>query len=521
MFLLRPRPLPDESLSSWRQRLGFANGFWRFPLPPGRRSLADPDRLPNLQEQCWLSEHCGIDQSELAELSLEARLGPYQTTPVFSPRLRWALPIGDKRLQPQSGPMFCPDCFRTDETPFFRVYWRYAFLTECPVHHTPLLDKCPECQMPVWPTNLKLLTREKPWHSFTSCPICGFNLKKSPPQPPSGVSTNDTLWKMVASNTVAPEFPHIKSLPSFFDGLWSLCQLLLRGSNNSVLTYFPTELGAPPTFEIDVAVIESLDVQLRRQLLVRAFWLMEDWPNRFLTITKRAGISKYIFSPTAAVNPPWLTKTVNEHLALRNRDITLNDVRMAINNLQDKQKPISKRAIRHLLEVSESKAIDSVLSRRNHANVDELMTLLRKFESQLAIVSDSRDQKATLLRDYLIFILSILKQSSIEDICTLSAGEVEQLIAEPFKTEPTKLEMEMVLKGRARSLNVEYGSHTRPKLLNGRPPSCCWFIGREGKIFAGHSLRERIAKLMRKNFSEDLWHSCDVFIHTLGYPDWH
>ncbi len=170
------------------------------------------------------------------------------------------------------------------------------------------------------------------------------------------------------------------------------------------------------------------------------------------------------------------------------------------------------------MEVISLKVIDSVMSRRNHARPDELMTLVHKFEHRLAVVSPSRDQKATLLRDYLIFSLSVLKHCPIDEICALSAIEVEKLISGAAIASPTNLEIEKSLKVRAKTLNSEYGTYVRPKFLESDSPSGQWFIGREGKNFAGHALRERIAKLMRKDFALDLWHSCDAFVYALGTP---
>ena len=123
-----------------------------------------------------------------------------------------------------------------------------------------------------------------------------------------------------------------------------------------------------------------------------------------------------------------------------------------------------------------------------------------------------------MLRDYLIFILSVLKQCPIDEICTLSANDVEKLIFGAAIASQTNLEIEKSLKVRAMTLNYEYTTYVRPKFLESGSPSGQWFIGREGKCFAGHTLRERIAKLMHKDFADDLWHSCDVFVHSLGTP---
>jgi hypothetical protein len=117
-----------------------------------------------------------------------------------------------------------------------------------------------------------------------------------------------------------------------------------------------------------------------------------------------------------------------------------------------------------------------------------------------------------------IFILSVLGQCTIDEICTLSANDVQNLLSEDTITTQNTMEIEKSLKVRAKALNSEYATDVRQKFLESDSPRGRWFIGREGKEFAGHTLRERIAKLMRKDFAEDIWHSCDAFVHTLGIP---
>lgn len=516
MFLLRPRPFPDESISSWRQRTGFANGFWRFPSPRGNRHSTDPDRLPSQDEQQWLSNQCGISPQTISALSLEARLAQFQIRDVFTPRLRWVLTLGQHS---ESGPMFCPECLRTDELPYFRAHWRYAFLTECPVHQSPLLDKCPHCDQLIWPAAVKSLARQKPWRNLTDCPYCQFDLKSSQVKTDGSASVSNRLWAMLSNNEVAGEFRSIPTLPAFFDGLWVLSQLLLRRSGQPVLQKISMGFDNPPKQpKSGPELIEGLAAAQRRKIVAGAYWLMEKWPERFLSIATAVGITKATFIPTSATNPSWLTDTLDAELARHNKRITTGDVSQAIENLKNEGRTASKKAVRQQLKVSESKVIDSVLSRRNHARPDELMILIRKFEHRLAITSTSRDQKATLLRDYLIFILSVLEQCPIDEVCTLSAKDVENLLFGATTTSQNTVEIEKSLIVRAKALNSEYATDVRPKFIKRDSPPGRWFIGREGKEFAGHTLRERIAKLMRKDFAEDIWHSCDAFVHALGTP---
>ena len=65
MFLMTPRPEPEESLSSWRQRFGMANGFRLFPLAPGELRRSDPDVAPSDSTLEWLSQTHGVPVDKL------------------------------------------------------------------------------------------------------------------------------------------------------------------------------------------------------------------------------------------------------------------------------------------------------------------------------------------------------------------------------------------------------------------------------------------------------------------------
>jgi hypothetical protein len=158
-------PLPDELLSCWLVRLARANSARLQALS---MDLVSDQRLDEYRHQpsvFWQRDvDRSIKRSELERMSqrveipgalllqhtlrgLEQRL--YKPSPDDSSLIHWVLNIGVRSLSRNwFGLQFCPHCLREDPIPYFRRSWRMAFLTICPKHWTPLLDRCPKCGSP-------------------------------------------------------------------------------------------------------------------------------------------------------------------------------------------------------------------------------------------------------------------------------------------------------------------------------------------------------------------------------------
>lgn len=518
MFLIRPRPFDAESLSSWRQRGAVENGFWRYPQPSGYQSGHDIDRLPTVIEQQWISTEFNLGLNHVVSMALETILLPIQRQNVFSPRWRWATSMGSRSNSSSHGPMCCPLCLQADPIPYFRIHWRFAFLTECPVHKTEMINQCPGCGGPIWPASFGRLTKSRCPQSASVCICCGFDLRNQVANIPSELSQSEILWNTIVSGNIPDSFKQVKSLPDFFDGVWVICQLLIRSQSSRLLNFVPASITGASDAGGPHRTIEGCSITERRRLINSALWLIDEWPGRFLDCAARVGISRTHFISTVAANPSWLTEVVDKHLTRRSPVTTIKDVEDAIHVLEEREEPVSKSAVRRVLGVTESKAANEILFRREVARVDELLCILRKFEQRLCTSPHSRDQYATSLRDYLIFLLSVLRQDPVEQVCRLSEREVTETLGTDVDSHFSQAETAKVVLGRARNLNAEYRETVRPHLTSCKTQGPLWFLGRAGLPFAGHPLRERISKMMRDSFREDLWRSADVFQHTLGSP---
>lgn len=162
-------PLAGELLSSWLHRVAIANGTApalfaeTLGLQKGmwsaRLDLAVPPNIVSL-----LADRTEIEQETISRMSLQG----CGLTALL-------LPLRHNSKQRFSTWMqYCPDCFASDECPYFRRVWRLATRISCFVHRKGLRDRCPSCRSGIASfVQMHLI----PQHI---CAVCGFDLRDAP-----------------------------------------------------------------------------------------------------------------------------------------------------------------------------------------------------------------------------------------------------------------------------------------------------------------------------------------------------
>lgn len=508
MFLIRPLPFVGESLSSWRQRSGLENGFRVFPRPPGIRSQIDVDMLPNQEELRWLSNELVLSPELIRSLSLDAIGTKIHKDFSATSRRPWVLPFTTRRVITAGG-VCCPKCLSEDTIPHFRLIWRFAFLTHCPVHGCKMVERCLKCDSPVWPANMRLLLSKRP-ADFGACQICGAGFEICYGYGEEGRQLSHVLVKCATEEVVPQGVIQTATPQEFFSALWCLCQLFLRRRARKLTQRIaPNDMVLLP--DGIESKLESSSIAARTYALTKAFWLLGHWPKNFIESTKMVDLCKYHFSPTWKQQPSWLSEIIETELSKRTLGITTEKVLVVARLIEQEGMQVSKSNLRRALGIRESKSIDKVVMHRRTGTLDEFARLCREFERQLISISAARDQRVSLHRDYLILLLSTLAAKKLEVICEVSRPELAALFAWLNSDANSKsIEFKLYLK-RAVELaqNCVPSALVAGKLL----PSNCdrMFLGRYGNKLAGHTVRARIAGDMRKVLPPDLWNSVDVF----------
>ena len=498
MFLIRPRPLPGESLSSWRQRAGLANGFIRFPLQVGARYNRDFDRLPPEGEFQWLADSFRISNDDIRGMAIDCIGGGVFTHFGKLKKPRWVVPVGTRMAG--QGSAYCPRCLAEDVEPYFRLSWRLAFLCSCPFHGCSLSESCPECGTSVWPAVFRIMPA-KQLKSFSHCAMCGASLTGCNIQ-----MVNDDfsrlLWQALTTGDVPIEVSQCETVVEMLEGFWCISQLLMRRASAPLHAALSSE---QEHIELPWSTVELLSLPQRKAILGLAFQLMLDWPNRFLCAMRDAGMTRQHIARSQIPFPKWLSRVTDTNLTLRTR-VTNDAIAVAVADIRQSGRALSKMEVRRFLGISEAQALNAILSQRRRATFVELKLLCSYFERDLALAPEARAERATLMRDYLIVLIAVLKRVQVEKVCGMSREEVTATLARyTLSTEFDELRC------RALNLNDAYERTTRDVLASGRDAVNFWFISRFGRKLEGHSVRARVAALMRDAFPAELWRSVDVF----------
>jgi hypothetical protein len=297
LFPLHVKPQADELLSSWLTRLSRAHGlepraFGTYLWPAMRLWDGDIDQRAAAAVLAVLVQKTAISPQRAFATTLTAYEGTLyeRLTPQGHPI--WLL-ANAMRRQRRCLPalQYCPQCLRTDATPYFRRCWRLGFVTVCTDHHCRLLDRCPACCAPV---NFHLLPGDM--DTITRCHQCQLDLgvAESPALDTSPVHqrlvTFQTLllqalttgWYPLTDDELV-RLPHylrvVRHLGRFLVTHRDANQQRARLCRRVEQPYFVPSVPASKQW-----ALEGLSVTDRFRLLLLVAWWVEDWPEQFITV---------------------------------------------------------------------------------------------------------------------------------------------------------------------------------------------------------------------------------------------
>lgn len=332
-WLFRPRPLPDELLSSWLVRIAWRNAvklhvfmsenwgvrhhFWERDI-----DRAADIRLLHLLASKTHTQRSAVLATVLADY--EGTLFEYHH--VHGP-INWILPIGKiGRKRYGFGQQYCPACLSCDAEPYFRRAWRLSFHVACPIHGVRMADCCPSCQSPI-----SFHEGDYGRHTLSDvCPMvfckhCGYDLRRTVARD----VPEDVVSMVTALHQVMREgwFPLIQNQDEspvmavpFFAGLHLIARALVSHSVNMPLAKAVSYLsGLPLPIQDADDEGKSFDlsrVDMRLRVIHMLKWLLDDWPQRFIASGKLENISSSYFLPYKAgiFAPYWYVKPLNEYL---------------------------------------------------------------------------------------------------------------------------------------------------------------------------------------------------------------
>lgn len=174
-----PTPLlPDEIFSSWLVRAAFDNGmepmgFTDAIWKKSRLWTIDIDRHLSNDQISTIAKLSGLDSFQVHNSMLSNVVSRFPDQLIANKKQLqpWVLALGSRNRARLGGMQYCPHCLAEDETPYFKLNWRFAWHVACQKHQCALLDRCPHCKAAIQFHKRKFITTS-PRH----CAICNRDL---------------------------------------------------------------------------------------------------------------------------------------------------------------------------------------------------------------------------------------------------------------------------------------------------------------------------------------------------------
>jgi hypothetical protein len=322
LWPIRPRPLPDELLSSWLVRLAHSHGLkvqtFCHLIFGGTLQVwnRDIDRLaPSwlLQE---LQGRTGISWEDVSKTTLRAYekhlYRKFRTAGV----LPWILNLKMyHRKRAGFGLQFCALCLRNDRVPYFRKLWRVALNTVCAIHGNLLPDRCPKCDASIALHPADMSGRIIDEQLLACCHACGFDLSNSRVEQPEFYDSHcaavlATACEDVQSGQDQTSEWDLGRLHTFSH----LCHILTsRYLHVKLRPFILHELSVP---DIPLTVgrlpIEMRPIRERHHLIQIAAWLFVDIRARITQAWYEGAVRQNILLKDFEHAPDWYRNIIEE-----------------------------------------------------------------------------------------------------------------------------------------------------------------------------------------------------------------
>lgn len=322
------KPEPSELFSSWVVRLAHehymkVHTFTAFNFPDKQFWNRDIDRsvTDDLINQLALRNNCSFDTAYQTSLrSYEGLLFERHNEKTTS---KWIMPLGIyHRTWKHKGLMYCSECLKKDkEKPYYRKQWRLSLSVVCIECKCFLRDCCINCGAPVSFFRSELGHKLKdPSNSIGCCYNCGFDLSKSKYLPADDEILN--IQKQIYSIIRYGYNQQIIYPLQFFEVLKYFLKIFT--GNRTMSHSAQKEIAGLMNLNYNVPKggyncrFDTLSIYDRSTALRMAFWLLEDWPVRFIEFFKSISCySSDLFRDFENI-PFWYWSVVYENFHVNN-----------------------------------------------------------------------------------------------------------------------------------------------------------------------------------------------------------
>lgn len=355
-FLIIPKPLPDELLSSWLTRLAIdhryklSNFLSLFVKKQGHRVCSiDMDFQYNEKLFETLALKSNIPIKDIWKLSLSSEQGYlFSCNDCLYPP-KQIRKLKDKRTH--YGLMFCPKCLAEDKIPYFRKKWRYYFYNACPKHNIFLTDRCWCCYERI------CFSRISHMRKVSYCSKCEKDLSTTialPLQSNYQYGLKAVRWFEKGLQKGYFIINHQKVASLFvFESFTNLCFLLDR-KENLVLDNFPMikEYHAVCKKLAKYDSKKATSIQKDFILTAMVYFLFQNYPKNILSFVETNHLTHRDFVHGFVEIPFWYKKIIDELIPAQNkigREISESEVIGAIKYLTKLNIPATQEEVARIV----------------------------------------------------------------------------------------------------------------------------------------------------------------------------
>lgn len=349
-------------------RLAFSNGY---PLHTFYSSLLgckeaiwnrDVDRHCASAILRVLSNHTDQSVCALESMMLSAYGGVlFEALPKVG-NAPWVLPVGVfHRIRRRMGMQFCPLCLKNDSIPYYRRTWRLALYAMCERHHCIMQEFCPICRAPITYHRHGIGRRRAvPDVAILNfCHACGYDLRCSNPAYldwPDEVSWKNYTDLLTGFQSGAWDALHVPVAcgVSLFQGFHALLTAVIGRKGRRIWAQIQEDLNME-NVSIRRAThdeFENLCATDRLNLLLMVTWLLDEWPERFLRVSRNAGFTRSMLSEEVESLPFWLVSVVDRNLDRRPYFINTSEIGAAVDYLISHHQVVTPQTLGSVLGLS-------------------------------------------------------------------------------------------------------------------------------------------------------------------------
>lgn len=355
-FLIVPKPLDDELLSSWLTRMAIKHRrilstfLSLFVRNNGHEiSKIDIDFLYNEKFFDSLYRKSNLSKEEILSLSLRSEEGYLFTCNDCLYPPKQIRKLIDKRTH--NGLMYCSKCLAEDKVPYFRKKWRYFFYNACPKHKVLLTDRCWRCYERI--NFIKI----KHFNEICICPKCEKDLRENitiPIQSNLDYGLKAIKWfeKGLNRGYFLIDKQKVKSL-FIFESFTHLTFLLDR-KEKLVLYRFPLINEYIEVCKRLQGYNSKKKLSIKKDFILTSmvYYLFQNYPNNFLTFAVENKFTHRDFIHGFKDMPFWYKRMIDELILKENkigREISESEVLGAIKYLEQNGKIVNQLNVANIV----------------------------------------------------------------------------------------------------------------------------------------------------------------------------